>query len=289
MDNWDDLRLVAAIVEGGSITEGAMLLKIDQSTASRRLRSLERRLGRNLFFDTKKRNQLTPIGEAYAKAASRVDHELKRLDRDIRASDQSLEGSITLTAGDALSNRIVLSVAAEFLEAYPKLNLRISGEAPSSKFLDSDIAIFATNKPHQDYFGRKLATATFASYATPAYLEKFSKGAKSMAWLNWDDGSEKPVWPKLSPQIPDEMCRLRCSRIASLIDAAKMGLGATILPCFIGEPDLELSRVEPGKIVSNRDLWLFVQQDIRELPRIRVFLDHFYEKLDELRKFIEAE
>ena len=74
-----------------------------------------------------------------------------------------------------------------------------------------------------------------------------------------------------------------------MIDATRMGLGATILPCFMGELDPDLVRLDPGHIVSQRDIWLFVQPDLRHIPKIRAFLDHVYNYIIDFKPVIETD
>ena len=101
-------------------------------------------------------------------------------------------------------------------------------------------------------------------------------------------GSGSPTWPALSPAIPDEMCRLRCTSVASLLEATRMGLGATILPWFIGENDPSLIRIAPGETASERDVWVLAQADLRKVPKIRTFLDYLYAKILESKDIIES-
>jgi len=75
MENWDDLRILRAVVKGGSITSGAELLGVDQSTISRRLQAFERRLGKSLFHETKKRNQCA-VGSPFAVGVFNVLREI---------------------------------------------------------------------------------------------------------------------------------------------------------------------------------------------------------------------
>lgn len=288
MDNWDDLRILLAVVNGGSITSGARQLGVDQSTVSRRLQAFENRLDRRFFLDTKKRNQLTPFGEACLRRAQRLEREFQQLEHELRLNDLSFEGSVSILTGDILSDRLLLSVCSEFLEIHPKINLRVSRQTDPEVTFKSDIAILTTNSPKEEYFGKRLATATFASYASHEFLKKYENQHSKMRWLNWDDGSGSPTWPALSPNIPDEMCRLRCTSVESLLEATKIGLGATILPCFIGEKDPDLSRISPGEVLSKREVWVFVQADLRKVPKIRTFLDYLYAKILEEKEVIES-
>ena len=140
----------------------------------------------------------------------------------------------------------------------------------------------------EDLYGRRLATATFASYASPGYLEAHQDSLDEMVWLNWDDGLDTPSWPASAPDIPDKMCRLRSDSVSSLLEAARLGVDATILPCFIGERDPGLERITPNQIVSRRDIWLLVRADLRRVRRIRTFLDFFVRYIKTQRAVIES-
>lgn len=288
MEHWDDLRILLAVTKGGSITGGAVLLGVDQSTVSRRLQAFEARLDRRLFHDTKKRSHLTAFGEACVSSARRMENEATKLERALRLDDQSLEGTVSIQTGDVLSDRLLLSVTAEFLSAFPKINLRVSRAEKMSAGFDADIAIVASNEPGEENFGRKLVTATFATYSTRKYLSEFEGRPEQMTWLNWDDGSLTPTWPALSPKVPEDKCRLRCTSVDSLLDATRLGLGATVLPCFIGETDPHLVRLNPGEVVSKRDVWVFAQYEIRKVPKIRTFLEHLYSEILRAKPTIEA-
>ncbi len=276
MDNWDDLRILHAVVRAGSITAGAQRLGIDQSTVSRRLQHFEQRFGKRLFSDSKKREHLTEFGTACAESAFRMEQETEKLEKTLAQNDKAFEGTITILAADFLSNRLLVSVVSDFLENYPKINLRVSTEPSETGGFDADVALFATNAPREEFYGRKLATATYAAYASHEFVERFRDRPNEMTWINWDDGADTPTWPSALPDVPDDMCRLRSSNVASLLEATRAGIGATILPCCVGETDPLLERLHPGTIVSQRDVWLFVQSDLRKVSRIRLFLDYLY-------------
>ncbi len=287
MKNWDDLRILLAVVRGGSITAGANTLGIDQSTVSRRLLAFEERIGQSLFLGTSKRTTLSLTGQKCFEGALRLEKEIEDINKGIATSDQRESGVVHVVTSDILSNHLLLSVTSAFLQQHPQINLLIRSAQPNVERLEGDVALFATNSPKEDLFGRKLATASFATYASKDYLAEFKDRPQEMVWLNWDDGSDSPTWPTLAPHIPDHMCRLRIDTVATLLEATRLGVGATILPCFIGENDPALARITPGEIVSKRDIWLLVHADLRKVPRIRTFLDFFIQQIKSQRGLIE--
>ena len=288
MKNWDDLRIFLAVARCGSITAGAASLQLDQSTVSRRLQAFEEKIGHNLFLGTAKRNTLSLTGQKYFDGALRLENEIEEIDRAVAAHSEETGGTIHVVTTDILSNHLLLSVTSEFLQQHPEINLLIRTQPSAAKRLQGDVALFATNTPKEDMFGRKLATASFASYASKTYLDNHKHAPDKMVWLNWDDGSDRPSWPALAPDIPDHMCRLRIDTVASLLEAVRLGVGATILPCFIGESDPILERISPGQIVSRRDIWLLVHADLRKVPRIRTFLDFFVQHIKSQKHLIES-
>ncbi|MCC3861480.1 LysR family transcriptional regulator [Pseudemcibacter aquimaris] len=288
MKNWDDIRIFLAVARAGSITAGAKILGLDQSTVSRRLQTIEEKIGQNLFIGTAKRNTLSLTGQKYYDGALRLEKEVEQINQTISAHNNEETGTIHVVTTDILSNHLILSITSEFLKQHPKINLRIHTQSIDPNMKKGDVALFATNNPKEDLFGRKLATATFAAYASQSYYERYKNDQNSMVWLNWDDGADNPTWPALAQNIPDEMCRLRCDSVSSLLEAVRMGIGATILPCFIGESDPTLARINPDKIVSSRDIWLLVHADLRQVPRIRTFLDFFAEHIKSQKHIIES-
>ncbi|MBL4853542.1 MAG: LysR family transcriptional regulator [Robiginitomaculum sp.] len=288
MKNWDDLRIFLAVARSGSITAGAKSLGLDQSTVSRRLQAFEEKIGSSLFLGSAKRNTLSLSGQKYFEGAMRLEKEIEEINRTLVADSEETGGTIHVVTTDILSNYLLLSITSEFLQRHPDINLRVRTQPLGEKRLQGDVALFATNTPKEDLFGRKLAVASFASYASRSYLEQHKDNLESMVWLNWDDGSDNPTWPALAPDIPDHMCRLRIDSVSSLLEAARFGVGATILPCFIGESDPALARISPGETVSRRDIWLLVHADLRKVPRIRTFLDFFVHYIKSQKHLIEG-
>ncbi len=288
MQNWDDLRIFLAIARSGSITAGAVSLGLDQSTVSRRLQAFEEKIGQNLFLGSAKRNTLSLSGQKYFEGALRLEREIEAINRAAAANNANAGGTIHVVTTDILSNHLLLSITSDFLHKHPDINLRVRTQHLDERRMQGDVALFATNNPKEDLFGRKLARASFASYATQSYFEQHKDSLDTMVWLNWDDGSDSPTWPALAPDIPDHMCRLRIDSVSSLLEAVRFGVGATILPCFIGESDPTLTRITPGEIVSSRDIWLLVHADLRKVPRIRTFLDFFVQYIKSQKHLIES-
>lgn len=294
MENWDDIRIFLAVARGGSGSAGARLLGMDQSGVSRRINAFEKRLGARLFDRAKSGYSLNAAGRKLYETALRMEQDVIALDRTLVGQDQQLSGTIRVSIADTLSNHLLMPVTATFLRRYPKINLRIKTamktayDAIGPDDAGADVVLRTSNTPPENLVGRRLATAAFAAYASRSYLASEGGRPEKMLWMNWDDGSDSPNWPDLAPEIPDHLCRLRVDSVPSLLEAVRQSVGATILPCFMGDADPELLRVPPGAIVSQRDFWLLTHRDLRYSARIRAFLDHLVEGFRPFRELIEG-
>src|SRR5204863_9256740 len=79
----DDLRLVRAIGAAGTLTGAARQLRLDHSTAFRRLGTVEKRLGARLFERARAGYTPTPAGEAALATATRILEELGEPERHL--------------------------------------------------------------------------------------------------------------------------------------------------------------------------------------------------------------
>lgn len=286
--NWDHLQTLLAVAREGSVSRGANALGVDQSTVSRRLQAFETQNGQTLFEGPNSGGGLSRAGRRWYKAALRMEEEVQQVSEDLGAGRNARAGTVNVQATDFLSTCLLLRAAPTFLRIYPDINLRVRTHDQDPHKISDDVVISASNTPASDLVGRRIAKATFASYAQAEYLAAHKDTAEGVAWLNWDDGSEQPVWPQLASHIAPESCRVRMDSVPSLLDAVRGGLGATILPCFVGETDPSLARVNEGEIVSHRDIWVLTKSELRNHVRIRALLDHMIDFVSGQKDLIES-
>src|SRR3954468_16067400 len=114
----DDLRLLAALAEGGTLSAAAKLLRVNHASAWRRLGMLEGRLGVRLFERERAGYVPTPAGEAAVQSAQRVLGELAELERLLVGQDVRPRGVVRLTTTDTLSD-LITPILAELRSTHP--------------------------------------------------------------------------------------------------------------------------------------------------------------------------
>ena len=71
--DWNDLRYLLAVHEGGSLAAAARKLRVDAATVGRRLAALERSVGVRLLEKAPGGMRLTVAGEQAVQAARHID------------------------------------------------------------------------------------------------------------------------------------------------------------------------------------------------------------------------
>jgi len=281
--NWDDLRIVLAVAESGTLTGAAAHLRVSHPTLSRRLRRIERRLGARLFERTPSSWRLTAAGEEARQLALRLRDDIAALERRIGGRDTGPGGTIRLTAPDAVSEYLLPGILAEVCreQAGLTIDLVVSNQVLSLAQRAADIALRITENPTETLRGRRVGTVAMAVYAArnlpvPETLDGFS----GLPWVGFDAAlacSGPGTW--VARNVPERDIRIRANTLPGAAQAVRSGIGCGLLPCFVGESVPDLVRIGAPLPALSQPLWLLVHPETARLPRIRRACDALAAKL----------
>lgn len=85
--NWDDLRYVLAIAQTRTLVGAARLLRVDHTTAGRRLVAIEKALNTRLFDRTIDGLRPTATGKHALARAREVEEQMTALEREVSGHD----------------------------------------------------------------------------------------------------------------------------------------------------------------------------------------------------------
>lgn len=271
--DWDDLRVFLAVQRSRSVRAAAKSLDVSHSTVSRRLETLERRLGTRLFDRTPDGFAPTAVGGEVLLHAERVESELFGMERDILGRDAALAGPIRITMPPPLAQLMLMPHLARFAELYPAIEVELICTYVFSDLSrrDADIAIRFSAAPENNLVGRRLPDFADAIYATPRYVAQntFSGAEPTARWIGWEGDDAHPDWVRRSP-FPGCAARWQVGDLMAQVEAARQGLGMALIPCWIGDSDADLARVPPGEIMQARPGWVLTHPDLRTSERVRV-------------------
>ncbi len=282
--DWDDFRYVLAIARDRTLMSAAAGLGVAHTTVSRRVKTLEERLGVRLFHRTTEGLIPTAAGEDLAAMAQRLEDEVLAAEGRLLGRDARLVGALRVSIADILFHGFDEAFAS-FVERYPSIDLTIcaSPELASLARREADAVLRLSNAPPDHYVGRKLGHVQFAVYASRKLVEHVGKDAplEAFPWIGWDERQDFrwfDTW--LAENAPGARIVFRLeNNILLRARAIRAGMGAQILPCFLADPDEGLQRIAPLEESFKLDLWVLTLAELRTNSRVRAFMSHMAEAL----------
>jgi molybdate transport repressor ModE-like protein len=280
----DDLRLLQAIGESGSLSAASRRLKLDHSNAFRRLGGMEQRLGVRLFDRARDGYAPTPAGETAIATAARVLAEIDVLERRLAGQDLRPSGTVRVTTTDTLAP-FLAPLLGEFRTAHPEIatEVMVSNTFFTLTRRDADMALRPSSQPGDALVGRKVAEAAFAVYGTKplaALIKSKRASFETLDWIGFDESIAHigaALW--VAAHIPSERVVHRSNSVLAIEEAARAGLGLALLPCFQGERAPGLIRLSETIAEAMTPIWLLTHRDLRRVARVRVFLDFMAEAI----------
>lgn len=269
---WDDFRLIGAIAETRGLAGAAQRLDLNHSTVFRRLGAVEAALGVTLFERRRDGYVPTPAGEEMAAVAARMAEDVTDFARKVAGRQPSPSGELRVTTNDSLLLHLLMPMFARFRAACPEVRLDVvtGNQALNLSKRDADVAIRATGRPPETLVGRRVARIAWALYGRRGDGE----GTEGRSWvLPGDDIAALPVAAAVRAAVPPARVACRLNTVTGLAAAVSAGMGIGHLPCFVADADPWLVRLAPPDPAHGADLWLLTHPDLRQSPRVRVFME----------------
>jgi DNA-binding transcriptional LysR family regulator len=288
--DWEDVRYFVALTRHATLSATARALRVNHATVARRVASLERLMGRTLFDRRAKGYVLTAEGRAVLKEANAMDEAALSVLRRLDAST-GLSGSVRLATGRVLAERFLIDRLRAFHERYPAINLEIVGgsRVVSLAKREADVALRYGSPKDSELLARRVATITFGLYTSASYHEKLKTG-QPPTFVGFDQESDfiaEAGW--LARQFGDRRFSFRTSSQTTQAAAARAGYGVALLPRYIvatHEPDLV--EVFLGGRLPQRDVWLLVRRDLKNVPRVSALTDYLVDVFQRERRLFES-
>ena len=278
------LELLAAFETAArhqSFTRAAEELSLTQSAVCRQIAALEDYLGVRLFNRIKKRVTLSEAGQLYAK---QVRESLKRIEHDTLSlmAHRGSGGVVELAVIPTFATRWLIPRLVSFHEENPSITLDLTTRAEPFMFTDTpfDAAIHFGDPiwpgAITEYlFGEEIVPVCSPSLLkgrvqiTPEELSRLPllhQSARPDAWREWFEVA--------GLSHVNAMGGARCELFSMLVQAAKVGLGVTLVPRFF-----VVNEVATGKLVipcpqvlrSQRGYYLVYPENKVGSPSLQVF------------------
>lgn len=241
MDRLEAMSMLVAVTERGSFSAAARALDVPLATLSRKVSDLESQLGARLLIRTTRKLTLTDAGIAYVASARRILEQVDEAEREAAGEFTQPKGELVLTAPIMFGRLHVLPVVAEFLAAFPEINIRLHLGDRNVDLIDDhvDMAVRFGALPDSSMVATPIGDMRTVTCASPAVLERHGMPDRPDALLDYPIVAAEiplptPAWRYRVPgsdttlEIP-VVPRLAVTTTEAAAQAAIQGVGVTRL------------------------------------------------------------
>jgi DNA-binding transcriptional LysR family regulator len=299
VDRLDELALLVAIIDEGSMVSAARRLRRSPPAITRALAALEDRIGVPLVARTTRRLAPTEEGLRTAARARALLTEYEALTSNVAAVP--VQGLLRVTAPVQFGRLHVAPLVTSFLDAYPGVRVDLILNDRDLDLIEEglDLAVRIGELDDSTLLVRRVGEVRRVLVASPGYLAArgVPKAPADLAGhdtifgmtrsgvLEWRFGTAgRSSLIRLSP-------RLLVNEVETQLLAARAGRGIARLLSYQVSGDLEagsLIRLLPGWEPRPLPVQLVTRGGGHIAPKIRAFLDHAWERL-RILKVIKAE
>jgi DNA-binding transcriptional LysR family regulator len=286
MDRLEAMSIFLAVVEAGSLSGAARHQKTPLATVSRKISELESHLQTKLFNRSTHKVVLTEAGSSYVVACKRILADVMEAERAVSGEYAAATGGLTVTAPVGLGRAYLIPILAEFLKAYPEIDVELvlNDRIMSLPEEQIDVALRMGPLPDSSLMALRLGGIRRIFCASPTYLA--ARGTPRTP--NDLAGHDCVSYPSLlSPDVwtfaGDESnlavrvhSRLVVSNAEAACDAARAGIGITAAFSYLVESALKAGTLTTLLDEFQPPAWpvSLVYMAGRFLPiKLRAFLD----------------
>ena len=291
---WDDLRVVKAIGECGTLAAAAASLGVNNSTMFRRLGQIEDVLNVALFDRRRSGYIATQAGAEVIALAQNIELEIIGVSTRVSDREAGHAGDLRITTSDSLAYSLVIPIVAAFKAENPgiRAEILVANNPFNLARGESDIAIRATSAPPENLFGRKVATIAWARYRRRldgGGEHRYGEQAAGQQWAAYSGSLSRLKAAKLIERsVSHENIAYRSDSVVSVAAAIEAGMGIGYLPCMLGDINQNLIRLGDVEPELSDELWVLTHPDIRRSGRVHAFMAFCNGAIVRQRRLIEG-
>lgn len=299
MDQFFELKTFVDVVEAGSLSGAAERLKVAKSVVSRRLKTLESRLGAQLLVRTTRRQSLTEAGEEFYERCRTVLAELEAAEGSVTESEDALCGRLRITAPQSFGLMHVTPAILEFMARHPDLliDLDLNDRLVDLAREGFDMAIRIGALKDSTLRARRLSRVRMTVCASPDYLAHFGvpsvpEDLKRHYCIRYSQVSNINIWHYRDCAREPRQVRVPIRALTSSGDfvreAALAGFGVILVPTFLvcealaaGKLISVLSEYEWYESAPDQNVYAVFPPTQHRSRRVRVLADFLAERLND--------
>ena len=174
MDQIRAMKVFMRVAERGSLSAASLDLGLSRGGASAIVTELEKYLGVQLIERTTRSLRLTEDGQHYLEKARGITEAVANLEDEVGSAERQPRGRLRVQIPAGLAALALAPAVADFLAAYPLVDLEILSRDGVPDFVGDqiDAAVLIGAPPEIDIVARPLGRVPLMTVAAPSYLEK---------------------------------------------------------------------------------------------------------------------
>jgi DNA-binding transcriptional LysR family regulator len=294
MDRLQELAVLVAVIDHGSLSAAARRLRRSPPAVTRALAALENRLGVRLVERTTRRLSPTESGRVFAERARALLHEYDSAVTGL--TDAPLRGLLRVTAPLQFGRRHVAPLIIGFLQTFSEMRVELVLNDRNLDLIEEgiDVAVRIGRLADSTLLAKRVGEVRLILVAAPDYLAKRGTPRKPSDLAAHDTisgttSSESSEWrfgPPKRTTVARLSSRLLVNEVEAILVAVKAGQGIARVLSYQVSEELEsgsLVRLLPSFELPPLPVHLVTSSRGRQPAKIRAFLDFAAESLTKLR------
>jgi DNA-binding transcriptional LysR family regulator len=272
---WDDLQFFLELARKSTLARAARRLGVSHTTVLRRIANLERALDRKVFDRTSGGFVLNEAGwhllehaEEMERAADSIFH--------LGDGKSALSGTVRVAVIEGLATRVLTPAFRDFRAQHPEVLVEVvtAMQIVNLTKREADISVGLTRPTGPRLIARLLAKGDVHLYASDAYLREHGE-PNSLDELDghlFVDYVEDLIEIQALKWFRDTMGQrdvvFRSTSPLTQLEAVRDGIGIGMFPDYLIRDDDAVKQVLPDEVNAEREFWLAIHADLRNVPRM---------------------
>ncbi len=292
MENLNRMMIFYHVVDLGSFTEAAKVLKMAKSAVSRHVTLLEKQVGARLLNRTTRQLNLTEVGRIYFQSCKKIVEETQYMQNEISVLQNQPVGSLKIATTNSLGIQYITPLIVEFMRLYPKLNIELMLQDQVIDMVEEniDVCVRVGWLQNSDLVATKVADSRLVLAASPRYLKQYGpivtpKDLEKHACVIFSLLPNPTKWTftqKKQQETVSVSAIIKTNNAGAVKALLLQGAGASVLSHFIVAEDLREGRLVellPNYDLGSAGVYLVYQEKQYKQLKIQLFNDFIKKNL----------
>lgn len=286
-------RIFVKVVQQGSFSRAADLLKVPKSTVSKAITRMEKETGTKLLLRTTRSLTMTASGRVFFDASLAPVQALEDAQKALYGKDSILSGQVKITAPEDLGIEVIAPAIASLARKHAGLGFELLYTDTVVDLVKDgfDMAVRIGRPAESSFKAKRLGEVILIPVASPKYLQnsdkiRAPKDLEVHTCLSYRDQGLSSRWnlrnKKESAQV-HVRSRILSNQMTSLLKMAVAGAGVALVPHYLCRASIaagELEYVLRGWGCPDFPVYMITPLSVSSSARLKITADFLAESIE---------